>query len=167
MSSQKKLFLCHLFWDFSFRFSNPNVRPGGLLKIPGIFMPLLYYILYLRQTKQKSSQKFFCFKGRFFGVPPQKKRTTATCSTFAVWRPSDLPHVSGARWLSFCSWQRWGLGSCHRGRRIIPRDLDQPQPEKPKEFLVGNLPWIFFGESNPFWPGFSNFERFFFWIFFQ
>lgn len=36
-------------------------------------MPLLYYILYLRQTKQKSSQKFFCFKGRFFGVPPQKK----------------------------------------------------------------------------------------------
>lgn len=99
--------------------------------------------------------------------PPKKKRTTATCSTFAVWRPSDLPHVSGARWLSFCSWQRWGalevaigVGGSSRGTWINP---NQKNPRNSSSATCHG----FFGESNPFWPGFSNFERFFSGFFFS
>lgn len=108
------------------------------------------------------------FQRAFFWCPPQKKNEQQQrvrrslfegLVTFLM-----FPVLVG---LAFAADKGGGLGSCHRGRRIIPRDLDQPQPEKPKEFLVGNLPWIFFGESNPFWPGFSNFERFFSGFFFS
>lgn len=89
-------------------------------------LTLLYTLLEANQTK--IIPEVFLFQRAFFWCPPpKKKRTTATCSTFAVWRPSDLPHVSGARWLSFCSWQRWGalevaigVGGSSRGTWINP-----------------------------------------------
>ena len=124
--ARRKHFLWICFGIVSFRILKPKRQTRWLTKDSGFFILLLYYFTWGKNKNHPIifTRCVFFFQRAFLGT---KKTPTKRNETFAVrlcppsqtltanavdrrvvpWRPCDLPHVSGARWLGFCSWQRW------------------------------------------------------------